>query len=294
MTDGPSLPAPGMPFFLPAASGQRLCVWHAPPPGAVLNDVLLYVHPFGDEMHKSRRMAALQSRALAASGTAVLQIDLYGCGDSSGDFADARWEIWRADLATAHAWLASRLAVPVGLWGLRLGALLALDYAKLADNRVSRLVLWQPVVSGENYMTQFLRLKLASEMLGSGTPAADNVNTGSSAGGGTRGLRDAMRNGENLEVAGYELTPALAGAIDAVNAMTLAPLEQSVEWFEVVPAADRPLPPGSQRVADDWRRAGVQVRTWRLAGPSFWSAQEIVECAPLLTRTTEVVCRLPA
>ena len=293
MTDGTSLPASGMPFFLPAASGQRLCVWHAPPPGEVLREVLLYVHPFGDEMHKSRRMAALQSRALAAGGAAVLQIDLYGCGDSSGDFTDARWEIWRADLAMAHAWLASRLDVPIGLWGLRLGALLALDYAKHAVPAISRLMLWQPVISGEAYMTQFLRLKLASEMLVGSTPATDRGGAGS-AGSGTRGLRDAMRNGESLEVAGYELAPALAGAIDAVHAAALTPLGRAVEWFEVVPTADRPLPPASQRLADDWQRAGVAIRTWCVVGPSFWSTQEIAECAPLLACTTEVICRLPA
>ena len=293
MTDRTPLPASSMPFFLPTAHGQRLCVWHAPPSGEAVQEALLYVHPFGDEMHKSRRMAALQSRALAAGGTAVLQIDLYGCGDSSGDFADARWEIWRGDLAVAHAWLASRLDVPIGLWGLRLGALLALDYAKHAVPAISRLILWQPIISGEAYMTQFLRLKLASEMLGGGTPATDHSGAGS-AGGGTRGLRDAMRNGESLEVAGYELAPELAGAIDAVTAVALAPLGQTVEWFEVVGTTDRPMPPASRRLADDWQRAGVAIQTWCVAGPSFWSNQEIVECPSLLTCTTQVVCRLPA
>ncbi len=54
-------------------------------------------------MNKSRRMAALQARAFAAMGFGVLQIDLFGCGDSSGDFSDARWDIWKQDLAIARA-----------------------------------------------------------------------------------------------------------------------------------------------------------------------------------------------
>jgi len=33
-------------------------------------------------MNKSRRMAALQARVFAAMGFGVLQIDLFGCGDS--------------------------------------------------------------------------------------------------------------------------------------------------------------------------------------------------------------------
>jgi len=76
-------------------------------------------------MNKARRMAALQSRRLAAAGYSVLQIDLFGCGDSSGDFADARWEIWKQDLRLALGWLKPRVAGPLGLWGLRLGATLA-------------------------------------------------------------------------------------------------------------------------------------------------------------------------
>ena len=39
-------------------------------------------------------MASLQAKAMAGAGYFVLQIDLYGCGDSAGDFGDALWERW--------------------------------------------------------------------------------------------------------------------------------------------------------------------------------------------------------
>src|SRR3546814_1526626 len=60
------------------------------------------------EMNRSRRMAALQARALAALGIDVLLLDLFGTGDSAGDFRDARWEIWREDAMAAVAWLGAR------------------------------------------------------------------------------------------------------------------------------------------------------------------------------------------
>jgi alpha/beta superfamily hydrolase len=41
-----------------------------------------------EELNKSRHVAAAQARAFAAAGYSVLQIDLYGCGDSSGDFGE--------------------------------------------------------------------------------------------------------------------------------------------------------------------------------------------------------------
>ena len=50
---------------------QRFCFWHPPvqlsPPSALV----VYVHPFAEEMNKARRMAALQSHALADAGCAV-------------------------------------------------------------------------------------------------------------------------------------------------------------------------------------------------------------------------------
>ncbi len=107
--------APAEPFFLEADGGRRFCLYH--PPAGPARSALLYVHPFAEEMNRARRMAALQARAFAATGHAVLQIDLAGCGDSSGDFGDARWERWQADLALAAAWLRERTDAPLRLWG---------------------------------------------------------------------------------------------------------------------------------------------------------------------------------
>ena len=120
-------------FFLPIPSlsgGQRFCVYH-PAQGGVMRGQVLYVHPLAEEMNKSRRMAAQQARALSTAGFAVLQIDLLGCGDSSGDFGDATWSAWIDDVLAACHWLrirrtsvnsaGSTKSVPLWLWGLRSG-----------------------------------------------------------------------------------------------------------------------------------------------------------------------------
>ena len=151
-------------FFLPAEPGHRFCIYHQPLNGGAKRGIV-YAHPFCEEMNKARRMAALQSRRLAAAGYAVLQIDLFGCGDSSGDFADARWEIWKQDLHIALDQVRSRVDGPLALWGLRLGATLAADVARDPTLGIDQLLLWQPVSNGEQYLTQFLRLRLAAEML---------------------------------------------------------------------------------------------------------------------------------
>jgi exosortase A-associated hydrolase 2 len=269
------------PFFLTTELGQRFCLFH--PPAGVCRGAVLYVQPFGEEMNKARRMAALQARALAELGFGVLLLDLHGCGDSSGDFVDARWDGWKRDVACGHQWLSERLGVPVSLWGLRLGALLALDYAIGARQAPASLMLWQPVHSGATFLTQFLRLRIANDML-----SEDKEK-----GGGTKALRDALRNGATLEVAGYELAPALADAIESLDAAALLTTACPVHWFEAVPAEGRPPSPAAARVAAAWQAGGVDLHTHLIVCPPFWATQEITECAALLAATSSVLTGCP-
>jgi exosortase A-associated hydrolase 2 len=265
-------------LFLDAAPGQRFGLFH--PPAGACRGAILYVHPFGDEMNKSRRMAALQARALAAAGFGVLQLDLYGCGDSSGEFRDARWALWKQDLAAADAWLRARLGQPVSVWGLRLGALLALDYAHDAGETaapVAGLVLWQPVLSGSTFLTQFLRLRVAGDMLAQ-EPGHEASATGTTA------LRAALAAGETLEIGGYELAPALAAAIDALDAGALLPA-CPVAWFEVVAQDGRQIPARSAKLQADWHARGIDLKAHVVAGKPFWATQEISESAALVEAT---------
>ena len=271
------------PFFLPAAQGERFCIFY--PAVGVPRGAVLYLHPFAEEMNKSRRMAALQSRALAARGFAVLQVDLFGCGDSSGDFGEANWEIWLQDVALGMQWLKQRTGSQVTLWGLRLGALLAFDAARQDDVRPDRFVLWQPVASGEQFLTQFLRLRVASEMISAGTAKT-----------GTQQLRAELAAGEMLEIAGYDLAPSLAQAIDRLKLVDLAPQSTAVHWIEVVSASQSPdlaLPPAAQRVVDSMRKNGVQLDTHCVSGEPFWVTPEITECPMLIERTIRVLCGDP-
>lgn len=271
---------PAEPLFLDTAAGPRFCLFHRP--AGPCAGALVYVHPFAEEMNKSRRMAALQARAFAAQGVAVLQIDLHGCGDSAGAFGEARWDGWKADLAAACAWLSARTGRPAGLWGLRLGALLALDYARTASHPVERLLLWQPVTNGAAFLTQFLRLRLAGELL------HDQKD-----GGGTAALRAQLAAGSSLDVAGYELHPALAAAIDAASAATMPPHGCPVHWVELLAAPERPLPPAVARLAENWRRQGVDLQVDAVAGPAFWQTPEIAEAPALLEASSTLYATLP-
>jgi exosortase A-associated hydrolase 2 len=265
-------------FFLPSGPGHRFCIYH-PAVHDRAGRGIVYAHPFCEEMNKSRRMAALQSRRLASAGIAVLQIDLFGCGDSSGDFTDASWEIWKQDLKAALDWLRLRVRGPTGLWGLRLGASLAADVARDRSLDIDQLLMWQPVANGEQYLTQFLWLRLAAEMLAEGAAQT-----------GVRELRETLARGDAVEVVGYDLHPGLAADIDVLRLADLVPAVRRVHWLEVAATAEPKLLPASLRALEAWRSKGMDVRATSVAGDPFWSTIEITECEPLLAATTSALC----
>jgi exosortase A-associated hydrolase 2 len=266
------------PFFLDGPRDRLFCLHYSPASRPVCGTVL-YLPPFGEEMHKSRRMAALQARALARAGYAVLQFDLSGCGDSFGDFADATWSRWCADAVSAATWLQARHSLPIIAWGLRLGAVLAVDVQRRC-NAFCRLVLWQPVVSGDLYLTQFLRLKLATEMLAAGDTAT-----------GTKALRAALDDGQPVEVGGYQLGPPMARELSALKLGELIP-NCAVDWLEIAQNAIGTLSPASERVVAAWQTAEIPVNPNVLAGEPFWATQEIVECPALLAETLKAFTRV--
>jgi exosortase A-associated hydrolase 2 len=260
-------------FFLPVAHGQhsqRFCLYHAPPDGSP-KGTLLYLHPFAEEMNKSRRMAALQARLLAERGYGVLQIDLHGCGDSSGDFGDATWQSWLQDVQDAHAWLWSKSHAPFWLWGLRASCLLAADAAQRIDAPVNCLF-WQPAISGKQFLQQFLRLKVAGEMMsgdGKGLMAA---------------LKKQLAENQSVEIAGYTLSPGLAQGLEAADLAPPARAGQLI-WREVSPRPEATLAPAARQRIEQWQSAGHAVNSAVLPAPTFWQTVEIEEAPALLDAT---------
>ena len=259
-------------FFLPAAGGeQRLCLFHAP--AGTPRSKVLYLHPFAEEMNKSRRMAALACRALAEAGHAVLQVDLRGCGDSSADFGDASWADWQADVRLGLEWLDARVAAaPLWIWGLRASCLLA-----AADwGRPVNYLFWQPMPSGKLALQQFLRLKLAAEL----------------AGGASKGLMEGMKAelaaGRPVEVAGYRLGSALASGLEAAK-LTPTGTPGRVEWLELSTREDATLTPVSEQAIKTWQDGGWTVRPQIVPGPGFWSTAEIEIAPALIAHTVEAL-----
>ena len=257
-------------FFLPVADGYRFCLFHRPQ-GALRGGVL-YVHPFAEEMNKSRRMAALQSRLLAQNGYAVLQIDLLGCGDSCGDFGDATWAAWLDDVRIASNWLRARRTGQLWYWGLRAGCLLAAEAARHHDEKVNFLF-WQPVVAGKTQLQQFLRLKVAGEMMSGDSKGV------------MAALKASLAAGEAVEVAGYTLSSQLATGLETAE-LSPTPHPGRVVWLEVAARADATLSPAANQCCERWHTAGHGLQSAVTQGLTFWQTTEIEEAPALLAATT--------
>jgi len=246
------------------AGDRRLFALLSEPEGPA-RGVVVHVPAFAEEMNKSRRMVALAARAFADEGWAVLQFDLSGCGDSSGLFDEADWEAWREDLDCVVAWCRARFDEPgrIVLWGLRCGALLAGDWVKARDAQ-HPLLLWHPVLNGKLHLTQFLRLRVANDMLSD----ADSRNAMAE-------MRARLDDGKQVFVAGYALSPVMAEGMNRAVFGLPAEFAHKLAVFEVNAAAEAELSPATGMAVERWRALGVDVTAERVAGPAFWSTQYI-------------------
>jgi exosortase A-associated hydrolase 2 len=254
-------------FFLEGRTGNSFCLTVQPSTAA--RGGVLYVHPFAEEMNKARRMAALAAAAYAADGWMVLQPDLLGCGDSADDFGAATWDAWLGNLDAAWTWLRARCDGPLVLWGLRAGALLIADWLAAAGG-AAPLLLWQPVTSGRQHLTQFLRLKAAGDML----TESDAATTMALA-------RGELEAGRSVEVAGYRVSPQLARGLQACNLRLAAGYPAPVTVLEVAPAGRDQPSPAIGALTEQWRSQGTPVTAEVVAGAAFWQSVEI-ETAPAL------------
>lgn len=260
--------------FLPVDPGQRLCLTHLP--GAAARGVVVHVPAFAEEMNKSRRQVALAARAMAGVGYAVVLPDLYGCGDSTGEFGDASWDQWRRDVDAIGRWAVSRFDAPLWLWGGRAGALLAVAAAGSFPG--AHLLLWQPVASGKLHLTQFLRLKVANDALADAGARA-----------GTKEIHGRLMAGGGEEIAGYRLSSGLACGLEQAELALPADFSGRVAWIEVAAGEAPQLAPRSRSLVADWRAKGVSVAEHAVSGPSFWQTVEVSECPAMVDATVAML-----
>lgn len=258
------------PLFIEAGDRRLFALFHRA--DGEMRGCVLMLPPFAEEMNMSRRMTYLTGRAFAAAGYGFLNLDLTGTGESSGDFADARIDTWQDDARTGLAWLHEKTGHMPILMGLRAGALLA---ASLQAN--APLVLWQPVGNGETMINQFLRIRIAAALTGNAEKET------------TKGLRAQWQAGEGVEIAGYEISPALADGFDNLRLADMAPSANApVIWVETG-SDERGPSPASQRIMDTWTEKGAKLNSYLCQGDPFWTIQETTTAPAMIDVTLDAL-----
>lgn len=261
------------PILLDGSLGPLVAFYRPPADGVTPRGDVMLVPAFAEEMNRCRSMVTMQAQALAAMGMGTLVLDMGGTGDSAGEFEQADWDGWRSDLQLGIAWLRQHGNGCNTVWGVRLGALMAAQLAA-EDDGLQQLMLWMPVMAAKAYWTQFLRIRIASEM-----SRANGVKS-------TEDLRQQSARGQVVEASGYRVGPALAQRLDQLEVPDGKLLRgRRVAWFEVVATAESPMPRANLKLAEEWSLNGVTVTAEKVVGPQFWQVHERDE-APLLIRAS--------
>jgi exosortase A-associated hydrolase 2 len=267
------------PLFLDGSAGRLFAAHHRPTRAQDTIGHLLVVPPFNEEMNRCRSMVTQQAQALARRGLGTLVLDLHGTGDSEGDFSEARWDTWLADIALAQRWLIDQPGGCKALLGVRLGGILAAQAVNQhqAQLPVPALVIWQPVPDGKTHLTQFMRVRMAAQLDRPHLPKET-----------TMAMRDQLARGDTLEVAGYEIHPELAEAIDKARLVDHPPSGNvAVAWLEATTGDKTEAAPASQKVIAAWQSQGAHVAHLPYAGPAFWQVHERVLAPELIARTSQ-------
>lgn len=268
-------------YYFTGVSGKFYVTLHLPAECTTPGAWVVVFPAFAEELNKSRAMVSLQARSLVKAGFAVVVPDLYGTGDSAGEFVDADWAVWRTDMCRLVEWVRGQGAASVSFLGIRLGALLAADVASALEDAPDRLVFWQPVSDGKQAMNQFLRLNVAAGMM-----RGEQVSVGE--------LRESLDRGLTLEVAGYEISRRLVQEIDQLKLGERMQRPFNLCWMEIVARQDKPLPLGSRKKVDELLGRGHRVESATVVGEPFWATQEIARVPELIDATTNCLSSVAA
>lgn len=231
-----------VPVHLDGQKGRLFAVYYPPAAGAAPRGQILFVAPFAEELNEFRYGAALQARRFSSAGFGTMLLDLFGCGESGGHFEEATWAVWKTDVCAAVAWLDRQHGGPLIFWGIRTGAMLALDVAGEPGMTIHGLLLWSPVVDGGRYIEDVLRRQAI-------------IDGAAGRGATLRWFRDQLAAGNSVEALGYELSAVLVQELQSLSLFNLPTPKCRVDWFDLNVEEN-----AYREGVDGWKAQGVPFR----------------------------------
>ncbi|HMK97167.1 MAG TPA: hypothetical protein VK425_06435, partial [Acidimicrobiales bacterium] len=151
-------------------AGRPAFGWFHSPSGDRCRGGAVICPPVGQDYIRAHYAIRLLAEQLAAAGFCALRFDYDGTGDSAGDDeGPERTASWLATVGQAMTALRAAGIPRLSLVGLRLGATLA-AVAAAADGGADDVVLWDPYVSGRDFLRE--QALMSSAMFGT-EPSGD-------------------------------------------------------------------------------------------------------------------------
>lgn len=128
--------------------------YHAPPLREDRRCGIVFCYPIGQEHIRSYRLFQQLAEQVSSLGYHVLRFDYFATGDSIGTNEEGYPVQWQDDILQAVEELKNSGDVDkISLIGLRFGASLA-ALAGSGLGKVHSIVLWEPVIRGEDYLRE--------------------------------------------------------------------------------------------------------------------------------------------
>lgn len=145
------------PFQFGIAHEPLYGVYHPPSSKSANSAAVLLCPPLGHEQQQTHWAYKQLANRLSKLGFAVLRFDYFGTGNASGSTSEGHIKRWQDDIYLAGETLRQRSGTTqLVTIGLRMGATLsALASARLQPDQ---LILWDPVLSGKEYLSELQRL----------------------------------------------------------------------------------------------------------------------------------------
>ena len=247
-----------IPFHFGPPERQLFGLFHPAEEASSDDRAVLLCNPFGQEAVRSHRLYRVLAERLARSGVATLRFDYHATGDSPGDDSAGDLVGWVGDTRAALRELARRSgARRVTCVGGRLGAVMAAR-ASTGLAELQRVVLWDPIVNGPDYL-ELLRVKHVESLESS------------------FGLRDPAWRAQlaadpaafTAEALGFEVSPTLRQQIRQVGAHNL-PLPPGVQVHVIAHPQDAAV----NAWVSTFAVRGIAAQQSPLAESFDWAAEE--------------------
>lgn len=235
---------------------------------------VVYCAPIFEEKLWSHRVGVNFARFLAEQGIDVLRFDYFGDGESEGLFEEASVSTRVNDIHAAVEFCRRETgAESVFLVGLSFGATLALAAAETSPS-VAGVVAWAPVMNGERYIGDQLRIQLTAQMVVHRKILHDREE-----------LVRQILAGATINVEGYEIGKPLYQEMVAIDTLSvLRTTRKSVLVLQIAPAEKV----DSQYAAIEKMHHG-SVSFGAVRELKFWTQQKMVfpPCIDLFRRSAD-------